>query len=90
MKTLRMSRSVENRNARKTVIARGGRTPLAASFRPERPLSDRRVRRVARRTSIDTAALDLIVLNQDGTFGRPTVTVVMDDRTRQILGWRMS
>ncbi|WP_278391268.1 hypothetical protein [Sphingobium yanoikuyae] len=90
MKTLRKSRSVENSNARKDVIAYGGRTPLAASFRPERFLSDRRVRRVARRAGIDTAALDLIVLNEDGTFGRPTITVVMDERTRQILGCHMS
>ena len=81
MKTLRKSRSVENSNARKDVIAYGGRTPLAASFRPER---------VARRAGIDTAALDLIVLNEDGTFGRPTITVVMDERTRQILGCHMS
>jgi hypothetical protein len=90
MKTLRKSRSFDNRNTRMDVIARGSPTPLVASIRHERIMSNRRLRYIACRTSVGTAQLDLIVRGEDGVFTSPTVTVLMDDRTRRILGHRTS
>lgn len=90
MKNLRNSRNVESRNAGRGAIAHGNRTALASVLREPISNTDRRTRRVARRAGLDTALLDLIVLGEDGKFSRPTVTVVIDDRTKQILGPYMS
>ncbi len=90
MKNLRNSRNVKNRNAGQGAIARGNRAALASVLREPISSTDRRTRRAARRAGLDTALLDLIVLGEDGKFSRPTVTVVIDDRTKQFLGSYMS
>lgn len=90
MKACRNSRTVESRNAWQSAIARGNRAALASVLREPISNTDRRTRRAARRAGLDTAMLDLIVLGDDGKFSRPTVTVVIDDRTKQILGSYLS
>jgi hypothetical protein len=90
MKTCRNSRTVESRNAWQGAIARGNRAALASMLHEPISKTDRRTRRVARRAGLDTALLDLIVLGDDGKFSRPTVTVVIDQRTKQILSSHLS
>ena len=91
MKTHRMSRSAENRNASKDMAIRGrAGASRAELLAPDVVLSGRRFRRANGLTRSEAAQLDVFVIDADGTIGRPAITVLIDDRTRQILGYDMS
>lgn len=51
----------------------------------------RRLRRLLERAECDTQVLDIIVVNAYGeVLGRPYLTVVLDVRSRRIIGWDIS
>lgn len=85
MKSHRKSRSAENRNARKEMIARGGSHMTRTLVQPSP--RDRRWRRANRHA---LARLDVLALDAGGVPARPTVTVRMDPYTRMILGFDVS
>ncbi len=87
MKTRRMSRSTENRNAHKAIAFRGG-APGADSKLSEgqQIVTGRRLRRAARSRS---SRLQAFVLQDDGTLGRPTVEVDLDPFTRAVTRLRV-
>ncbi len=85
MKSHRKSRSTEDRNARKEMIARGG-SPKARTLTQPSP-RDRRWRRANRHV---LARLDVVTVGAGGISARPTLTVRMDPYTRMILGFHVS
>lgn len=101
MKSLRKSRSTENRNARKTMATRSliG-TPAATLLPPDMQLRGRNLRRASRtadrrgRTPLTGAVRSLIasvaVLQADGTMSRPTVRYEVDPFTRLVTGYEVS
>lgn len=91
MKTLRMSRSAENRNARKDMVARGrAGASRSALLAPDQILTGRRFRRANGLSHAEAAALEVLVRGPDGTAVRPTLDVTVDDLTRMITGWHVS
>ena len=75
MKTHRMSKSTENRNARKAIAFRGGGSGLSAPLsQSQHVLSGRRLRRAAR----SAARLQAFVVPEEGAPRRPTVAVDVD------------
>lgn len=88
MKTHRKSRSAENRNARKEMLARGT-SPLASTLPPPFVTADRRWRRANRHLLVGITQRDMPV---PGQIGNPTlsITLVTDERTRLVLGYHMS
>lgn len=91
MKTHRMSRNTENRNAHKEMAVRG-RASLSRGelLAPDVVLTGRRFRRANKLTRVEAALLDLLVRRPDGTTILPTVSVDMDEHTRMITGIHMS
>nr|WP_314471481.1 hypothetical protein [uncultured Sphingomonas sp.] len=86
MKTHRMSKSTENRNARKAIAFRGGGSGLSAPLsQSQHVLSGRRLRRAAR----SAARLQAFVVPEEGAPRRPTVAVDVDPYTRAVLGGRI-
>ena len=83
MKSHRKSRSTENRNARKEMLARGG--SQKPTLHEQGPL-DRRFRRANR---LSREQLDLLVVSADQLM-RPTLTIRMDPFTRVVLGYDLS
>lgn len=89
MKSHRKSRSTENRNAHKEMLARGG-DPLAATLPPMPVRPDRRWRRANRHVVVGTTQLNAHVLNPNETVHRPTITIITDKFTGAVLAYDLS
>ena len=91
MKTHRMSRSTETRNAHKEMAVRG-RASLSRGelFAPDQVLTGRRFRRANKLTRTEAALLNVLVRRPDGTAIRPTVNVEIDDNTCMITSFHVS
>ena len=91
MKTLRMSRSAENRNARKDMAIRGlAGSSRAALLAPDQVLTGRRFRRANKLTHAKAAALEALVRGANGTTVGTTLSVSIGHLTRMITGWHVS
>lgn len=90
MKTHRMSRNVESRNARKEMVVRG-RASLSRGelFVPDVILTGRAFRRANRLSRPEVELLNVLVRRPDGTTILPTVTDGKDERTRAVTGRRL-
>jgi hypothetical protein len=91
MKTFRKSASAHRRNAQKDIAARGcASAPPALTPPPEAILRGRNLRRATRTGRVDSSRLNVLVRDVGGNVVRPTLTLIMDERTRTVLGCVMS
>lgn len=90
MKTLRMSRSAENRNARKDMAIRGrAGASRATLLAPDQVLSGRRFRRANKLTHEEAAALETLSRGPETALARQVHTVTIDQLSRMIMGWQL-
>lgn len=91
MKTMRMSRTAENRNARKDMAARGRASmSKGALLAPDVVLSGRRFHRANKLSHAEAAALEALVRGPDGTAPRPMLSVDADQLERMMTGWHVN
>lgn len=84
-----IQRRLQSLSAYDISVARYGQKESERRF--ENQAGARSVSRILEMVEIDHSPVDLMVVDEDGTtIGRPTITVVLDRRSRCVLGFHLS